>query len=1247
MEDKIQHFIHEHPLLLKQVDPGECLVCRNEISIGTSAYSCREHFCFPSYNIHIPCAKLQREMVHSFHPKHSITFQMTLPNAASSSVVSFKCNACGPIPRSSNYFHCYDCGFNLDPCCASLKPTKPRNVQDRQIQSLLRHPHPLATHPWKLDLCLPRVQLLAGRINAPNGLPRSIILFIRNTRSPCSSTTISILLPIGAALVGSCWWALPSTVLTIQQLSHPHPLIPCEMMKKGYTITCDACQLHFEEDSSVVYVCLECKFLLHKSCADLPLKSEDPFVKEKPYIRPISSGKANEFKGELKCHACTNYASGFAYVCCNPKCGIFFDIRCPVSKPWFIKSEIHQHPIPFFNDRPSWLYCTVCNRMINITPFFRCVQCEFNLHPYCVPKLPPTAKDKIHRHPLTLTESPIRDYPDEDVYSEFYCDACEEMRYLDEPTYYCEECHYVAHVHCLLPEVFPMLGAYKFGETKLDMSSSTALMIEDMVEEEEGLDEQESHAGADQVDMGTSSSGKGFPSVSTDDEITARGVSSMVASKKMEGPRKQRILAGDDTQEGREFKHRRGSFHFNYQQPCKAFIREREMENQIKHFIHEHPLRMEKGVLDDECFCLLCHKDIASPMYSCCNEFCLRKVYMHKSCAQFPQVMLHPFHPHTLTLLIRPRNEIEYFDCDACWRTGRTHSNYHCFKCDFNLDICCASLMPAKILVHQKNQSQIQHHTLRHPHPLIVCNNNDTILFNFTCSFCKLPINGSRIYVCLYCKCLLDQSCAEWPSQIEHPCHRKHPLTLLDQRWNTFSRQCRACGKVLEKGILFKCDDCRVRNDQRVDSSRCSACGKFLTEGFSFNCSECNFSLDPLCASLIPLPSSTQNSQGSSRDDEFQIQQLRHPHPLILCEKKKDYRISCDACQLHFEDDDSIVYICLECKFLLHKSCADLPLQVKSSFCHHQHTLTLLQYSLGQLCENSLREENIGDANEFSGKFKCHACQVYASGFAYVCTKCAIFFDIKCPISKPFLISSQLQHEHPLALFSAIPYLLYCNACNRQICTYFFRCVECEFNLHVGCVTTLPPTVKDKYHRHPLTLTNSPIKDHPDENEYSEFICDSCEERRELYDPTYYCEECHYVAHVHCQLSEIFPILEEQFLPCKLGETKLEMSASVCEDGNGIGDCKDLMIEEILGKERDEMESQKRFRGPYGEVFSDVSTDDETEGTRTAEQSSLTELDEVEWLTTRLKATKKRLKELEERRAQYVASLSPNLGDNE
>ncbi|XP_028089972.1 uncharacterized protein LOC114290295 [Camellia sinensis] len=383
MEDKIQHFIHEHPLIFHEVDPGECLVCRNEIPLWSCAYSCREHFCFPSYNIHIRCAKLQREMVHPFHPKHSLTFQMTSSNdASSSSVVSFKCDACGPIPRSSNYFHCSDCGFNLDTCCALLKHTETRNVQDRQIQtqiqSLLRHPHPLIICENKtifnfpcsacrqpingswICVCLECNCLLdescaqwPSQIDHPLHPQHPLTLLVHhhfdsasNRCSACGKVLVGFtfhcsdcnfsLDPCCASLIplssqNSQGRAIGREAeeeeFQIQQLSHRHPLIPCEMTIKGYTITCDACRLHFEEDSSVVYVCLECKFLLHKSCADLPLKvkhsfchpqhaltlieysirrSEDPFVKEKPYVRPISSGKAHEFKGELQCHACTN-----------------------------------------------------------------------------------------------------------------------------------------------------------------------------------------------------------------------------------------------------------------------------------------------------------------------------------------------------------------------------------------------------------------------------------------------------------------------------------------------------------------------------------------------------------------------------------------------------------------------------------------------------------------------------------------------------------------------------------------------------------------------------------------------------------------------------------------------------------------------------------------------------------------------------------------------------------------------------
>ncbi|KAL7195390.1 hypothetical protein ACSBR1_035585 [Camellia fascicularis] len=683
--------------------------------------------------------------------------------------------------------------------------------------------------------------------------------------------------------------------------------------------------------------------------------------------------------------------------------------------------------------------------------------------------------------------------------------------------------------------------------------------------------------------------------------------------------------------------------------------REAKMENQIEHFSHEHPLTLQNYIIPEPC--LVCWQGITSPMYLCKEELCCGSFRIHKSCSELPREMpQHPFHPHhSLTLLPKPPYDSGTLWCNACGKMSWAFT-YHCSVCQFDLDVSCASLSPIKI---EDPYHQIQ---LHHPHPLIVCDNKTN--FKFPCSGCKQPINGSRVYVCLDCNCLLDESCAKWPSQIDHPFHPQHPLTLLVHHpWNSTSSRCRACGKVLE--------------------------------GFTFHCSECNFSLDARCASLMP----TQNSEAK---DELQIQQLSlsHTHPLIPCQTKMGFRLSCDACQLHF--DDSSVYICLECNFLLHKSCADLPREVKHSF-YHQHTLTLLEYLPRQL-EESFDTKQIlmanchpsnpghngyvaklasrkmehslncrGKVDVFKGHFQCHACYQYTSGFAYVCAECTIFFDIRCPFSKPRLIKSEL-HHHPLAFFTVKSKELNCHACNRSFRTPFFRCVECDFNLHVKCLPTLPPTAKDKHHRHPLTLTNSPIKDRPDEDENAEFYCDACEERRELYERTYYCKECHYVAHVHCLLSEILPILEEEWsLACKLEETKLDISASGCEDNTGISISQVLMIEEIMKEEGTELEGYsgadevEMASSSSRKVFSSVSTGNEVmakgvssvmaskaEGARIARDSSLIEPDEeidvlplkVESQTIELKATERRLKELEERSAQHVASALPNSGDS-
>ncbi|KAI7983003.1 Calcium-dependent protein kinase 29 [Camellia lanceoleosa] len=77
--------------------------------------------------------------------------------------------------------------------------------------------------------------------------------------------------------------------------------------------------------------------------------------------------------------------------------------------------------------------------------------------------------------------------------------------------------------------------------------------------------------------------------------------------------------------------------------------------------------------------------------------------------------------------------------------------------------------------------------------------------------------------------------------------------------------------------------------------------------------------------------------------------------------------------------------------------------------------------------------------------------------------------------------------------------------------------MECNnLNIHVHCFPTLPPTVKHRDHVHVLSLANSPIVD---KDEY--FFCDACSDNIDLCELSYYCDSCHYVAHVYYAFPEI------------------------------------------------------------------------------------------------------------------------------
>ncbi|KAI7987946.1 hypothetical protein LOK49_LG13G01522 [Camellia lanceoleosa] len=192
---------------------------------------------------------------------------------------------------------------------------------------------------------------------------------------------------------------------------------------------------------------------------------------------------------------------------------------------------------------------------------------------------------------------------------------------------------------------------------------------------------------------------------------------------------------------------------------------------------------------------------------------------------------------------------------------------------------------------------------------------------------------------------------------------------------------------------------------------------------------------------------------------------------------------------------DGPIFVCLQCHFVLHESCAKSPHKIRHPF-HPQHSLTLVE--------------------RFHHSESCNACQSIFNGFIYRCGECKFKLDTKCALLIPN-VKFKL-HQHPLVFLTA--YRCDCVKCGCKDCKQVFRCVDCDFNLHLHCAPTLPLKAKHQCHRHYLTLTKSPVKDLPDENDDSELYCDVCEQLRYLPDPTYYCSECHFVAHIHCMISE-------------------------------------------------------------------------------------------------------------------------------
>ncbi|TYG35762.1 hypothetical protein ES288_D13G008800v1 [Gossypium darwinii] len=595
---------------------------------------------------------------------------------------------------------------------------------------------------------------------------------------------------------------------------------------------------------------------------------------------------------------------------------------------------------------------------------------------------------------------------------------------------------------------------------------------------------------------------------------------------------------------------------------------------ELKNYGHQHPLLMlnqeqllgnGNGVVD----CSRCGEKVSAPCFGCveCCGF-----YLHKTCAEAPLELNHPFHRHHPLLLLQNPPYTSYTWCKFI---------YHC-SCGLDFHIKCALFT---FNIAERNLKELEHVALEDPS---FSSKNDGGNLG-KCFACWEPL-AMYTYFSVGCGFNLHKKCAELPLKMDHLCHRKHPLVL---QFNSERLSCKTCQVTQQRGFLYGCSacklaihiDCASPLSVIEDKSHphpftlfwrripfvCDACG---TEGHhvAYTCGTCGIMVHKKCISLPRI-----------------IGQICHIHRLFhkyFIDKEYFESLNCLWCH-EAVDTDYGSYFCADCNVIFHVNCAlkekewycivsqeneddkshDIPVNSITKVletndageatviehCEHKHYLMLsdkmrehgykccdaclllisakfyhclrcdffLHKSCAELPKKKLFLKHGCDEEQFSGPkpciltsdcmFNCGLCRYLSNGFSYKCNECGSHVCLRC---LDLLLQDAVKipgHKHPLLLY--FDYEGQCGACGRDF-FFAFRCKDCNFQLCKLCVIQ-PTRVRHKCDEHILALTYDKV------NDYAKYhYCDVCEKERDPRHWFYHCETCDTSVHVDCVLGK-------------------------------------------------------------------------------------------------------------------------------
>ncbi|PPR86854.1 hypothetical protein GOBAR_AA33841 [Gossypium barbadense] len=434
------------------------------------------------------------------------------------------------------------------------------------------------------------------------------------------------------------------------------------------------------------YVCNECKYYLHKRCAELELTPHlnHPFHPQ----HLLTLFPKSPYEGGWGCDFCQRPSSGFVYHC-DP-CKFDLHINCALLQssiaPNF-PTPLHQHPLLFIQDHNEEVNrdCSGCMKPLS-GPIYHCSDCSLsensltfinNVQSYplrlitptttwegfvyscsfCKIELtlddffsPQTITNENHEHPWTLLSRQ----------RSFVCDFCGTTG--DRTPYICAICDLLVHKNCIsLPRNILITRHHHVISHSYSLPQQDELCR--ICYKEVDTRYGSYHCNASDCDYIV------HVHCATDKAVwDGKSIPEGYDERSMEALDESINWITDVIEE--------------------MSFGEITVAVEIKHAYHDHNLRLTlSGEMNNDGQCDGCMRTISTPFYSC--EQC--KFFLHKECAELPRNKRHPFHKHLLTLT---NSNTVIFVCSAC---QSLHHGFN-YKCDdgncmsfFECDIPCIS----------------------------------------------------------------------------------------------------------------------------------------------------------------------------------------------------------------------------------------------------------------------------------------------------------------------------------------------------------------------------------------------------------------------------------------------------------------------------------------------------------------------------------------------------------------------------